>query len=334
MKRIIALLAGFAVVTCILAGCTPDPVQDPEASAPEEITSSASEVVSSEESQSQAVSSQEAPSQTVSSKPVVSQGNPSQFVSSDTTSLVLPDVTDLKDQPHYREELTKRYATYKAKNPKLTNEQIVTRVNIGLDQPYYTGATPTDLSDGVLMVVNKYHYLPENYQPADMELVDKKYWSVGFPVPLYMQKEAKLAFESLCEGGLAEGMTILARSGFRDYAFQKRIYNNYVSMDGREKADTYSARPGYSEHQTGLAMDVCTDTHGYLQFYKTEEAKWVKKNAHTYGFIIRYTEENVSITGYSAEAWHLRYVGVEAATYIHENGITFDEYHARFVAQN
>ena len=121
------------------------------------------------------------------------------------------------------------------------------------------------------------------------------------------------------------GLNLWIASGYRSYATQKRLYNNYVSSDGKEAADTYSARPGYSEHQTGLAFDLNSVEES---FANTDEGKWVKDNCYRYGLIIRYPKGKESITGYIYEPWHLRYVGVKLATKLYNDGdwITLEEY--------
>jgi D-alanyl-D-alanine carboxypeptidase len=112
-------------------------------------------------------------------------------------------------------------------------------------------------------------------------------------------------------------------SGFRSYAYQQNLYNRYVARDGKAEADRYSARPGHSEHQTGLAMDVNSVGQSFAY---TSEGKWLAAHAHEYGFIIRYPKGKEDITGYMYEPWHIRYVGVEIAKEITEAGITFEEY--------
>ena len=121
-------------------------------------------------------------------------------------------------------------------------------------------------------------------------------------------------------------------SPYRSYNRQNVLYNTYVKKDGESKADTYSARPGYSEHQTGLAFDLGTaENHDINEFVESKEFKWMKNNAHKYGFILRYPYGKKYITGYIYEPWHYRYVGIDAATYIYNNNITFEEYYAYFV---
>ena len=113
-----------------------------------------------------------------------------------------------------------------------------------------------------------------------------------------------------------------------DYKYQNTLYNNYVLRDGKEAADSYSARAGYSEHQTGLATDINkVDT----SFEKTEAFKWLINNAYKYGFILRYPKDKEEITGYNYEPWHYRYVGKEAAKTITQENLTFEEYYAYYV---
>ena len=130
-------------------------------------------------------------------------------------------------------------------------------------------------------------------------------------------------FQALSGAAAKEGLSIYLQSGYRSYHDQEIIYDNYVKEDGKEAADTYSARPGYSEHQTGLCIDVNTidDAFGY-----TPEAAWLAEHAHEYGFIIRYPQGKESYTGYKYEPWHIRYVGSKLATKLHKSGQCLEEY--------
>ena len=133
------------------------------------------------------------------------------------------------------------------------------------------------------------------------------------------------AFDKMNADAKSLGLNLWIASGYRSYSKQKTLYNNYVASDGKEAADTYSARPGYSEHQTGLAFDLNSVEDS---FANTDEGKWVKDNCYRYGLIIRYPKGKNKITGYIYEPWHLRYVGVELATKLYNNGdwITLEEY--------
>lgn len=155
-----------------------------------------------------------------------------------------------------------------------------------------------------ILLVNKKYALPSNYNPG----VD----STAYQALLNMQNDAS---------NLGYSLTLV--SGFRSYQTQKTLYNRYVAEDGQALADTYSARPGHSEHQSGLAFDV-----GYIgdDFGETPSGIWLKENCHKYGFIIRYLKGKESITGYKYEPWHIRYVGIDHATNIMKQGITLEEY--------
>ena len=154
-----------------------------------------------------------------------------------------------------------------------------------------------------LMIANKTYALPSTYNPGFNSEVSKN--------ADVMLNAAKL-----------EGLNIYIVSGFRSYSTQSRIYNNYVKNDGKVNADTYSARPGHSEHQTGLAFDVCMDGYACVNsgFDNTPPAKWLAANAYKYGFVLRYPKGKTNETGYMYESWHFRYVGVELATKLYNNG--------------
>lgn len=185
---------------------------------------------------------------------------------------------------------------------------------------FYINTQSADLSLGNLVLVNKTYYLSNDYVPSDLVTIDSVYNS-GYYAQL--RSVAKNAFVELCNGALIDGITIKNKSAYRSYSVQENLYNSYVAKDGVSAADTYSARPGYSEHQTGLALDVNQVSDSFVY---TVEYQWMINNAYKYGFILRYPEGKSSITGYKFEPWHYRYVGVDVATYIQNAGITFDEY--------
>lgn len=157
--------------------------------------------------------------------------------------------------------------------------------------------------DGIL-IANKTYGLPSTYAPG-------------------LDSTTESQFNALSAAAAQEGLNIWLASGYRSYDYQSRIYNNYVSIYGSETADTFSARPGHSEHQTGLAIDVNSIDDS---FAGTPEAIWLENHAHEYGFIIRYPKGKESITGYKYEPWHIRYLGVETATAVYNSGLTLEEY--------
>ena len=228
---------------------------------------------------------------------------------------------------YYKKENKKRYIAYEKENPTLTLEQIITYVNIGLDNPYYTNTKPADSLNTNLLLVNKYNYLTEDYVPSNLENISTTYARSG----MQLVKEAKEAFETLSENAKKEGMNVIAMSSYRSYDYQVNLYNNYVAQDGKEAANKYSARPGYSEHQTGLAVDVYNLDLPYTSFEETEEFTWMQENAYKYGFILRFPKDKVDITGYQYESWHYRYVGKKVAKEIKDNNLTLEEYIAKKV---
>lgn len=135
--------------------------------------------------------------------------------------------------------------------------------------------------------------------------------------------ETVAAFESMQAEAASLGHTLWIASGFRSYATQVKVYNSYASRDGSAAADRYSARPGHSEHQSGLAFDLNTITEA---FGYTPEGQWVAANAHRFGFIVRYPQGKEGVTGYIWEPWHLRYLGVGTATSVYNSGLSLEEY--------
>ena len=160
--------------------------------------------------------------------------------------------------------------------------------------------------DGIL-IANKTYNLPSNYNPGGL------------------LNEFMSNFNNMKNDASKQGVNLWIKSGFRSYATQNSIYNNYVARDGRAAADTYSARPGHSEHQTGLAADINSLDQSWIN---TKEGQWLNNNCSKYGFIIRYPRGKDSITGYIYEPWHIRYVGTNLSSKLYNNGnwITLEEY--------
>lgn len=164
--------------------------------------------------------------------------------------------------------------------------------------------------DGILLV-NKQNPLPKDYAPGE-------------------SGEARAAFEEMREKALEDGIDLVAFSTFRTFERQKELYEGYVAKDGQKAADRYSARPGFSEHQTGLAFDIGEagqqEHWASVTFGDTAGGEWLKENAYQFGFILRYLEGSEEVTGYMHESWHYRYVGEEAAAEIHDQQVTLEEY--------
>lgn len=180
--------------------------------------------------------------------------------------------------------------------------------------------------DDILVLVNKTHPMTKDYAADDLVTVEHCDQDVGNNNTKKMRKIAADAFEELHAGAKEAGYDILMRTGYRSYDYQTTLYNSYVSKHGEKEANTYSAKPGQSEHQTGLCCDVGRKGKGLTTFDGTDEAKWIAENAWKYGFILRFPEGKTDITGYIYESWHIRYVGKEAAKIIYEHGWTLEEY--------
>lgn len=241
---------------------------------------------------------------------------------------VFSSTTSLFKRRYYKEEYQERYETYKEKNPSLEDDKIIIYVNIGLDRPFYTNTQKSPRQNTKEVLVNKYYYLDKDYVPKDLTLIDEKYQSGNRK----MVKEAALKFNEMARSAKESGYNIRAISTYRSFDYQNNLYTRYSQIDGSKKADTYSARPGYSEHQTGLAVDVDNFITNYTNFGSTNEFGWMKNNAYKFGFILRYTKENEFITGYLNEPWHYRYVGVGIATKMKQENISsYEEFYFKYL---
>lgn len=183
-----------------------------------------------------------------------------------------------------------------------------------------------DESETVL--VNKFNSLSEDYIPSDLVTVSVP-TILENPEVNQLREVADHALTSMFATAEEENLFLFARSGFRSYNTQVHLFNGYAEKHGEEAANTYSAKPGFSEHQTGLVMDVTSESVQFQlteQFGDTPEGKWIAEHAHQFGFIIRYPQGKEDITGYIYEPWHLRYVGKDVATAIYESKLTYEEF--------
>ncbi|MBQ6354721.1 MAG: M15 family metallopeptidase [Lachnospiraceae bacterium] len=184
----------------------------------------------------------------------------------------------------------------------------------------------TEDTGDILMIVNKEYGLSEEYKPNDLTKVEHCDFSVGSDECHQLKKEPAEAIEEMFAAAREDGYEIIMRTGYRSYGYQAALYESYKEQDGEEAADKYSARPGSSEHQSGLCCDVGIEGKDLNAFEGTDEAKWIADNYWKYGFVVRYPQDKEDITGYMYEAWHIRYVGKEAAKYMHEKNLTLEEY--------
>jgi len=183
----------------------------------------------------------------------------------------------------------------------------------------------------LLILINRTNTLPSDYKPKDLVRPNVSFDTNGDLEKHYLRIPAAHALEELFASAAKNCLHLFAISGYRSYERQKEIYENNLKTKGFEHTNKYSAKPGQSEHQTGLAMDISTALINYdltSAFAETMEGKWIAANCHHYGFILRYPQDKTSITGYAYEPWHLRYVGHNAAIKITDNHLTLEEYHA------
>ena len=235
-------------------------------------------------------------------------------------------IPKLIEEKYFMEKNLEKYINYFDKESDLT--KIVAIINVGLDKDFYSETRKTDISKNELMLTNKYNYLDETYDGATMDSVGVKY-SYGSNQKLV--SEAFEAFKKMFNDAKEENLTLIINSSYRSYSDQETLYERYKRNKGEEYADSIAARPGYSEHQTGYAVDIITYGANADTFENTDEYRWLQENAYKYGYILRYPKDKEYITGYEYESWHFRYVGLKAAKYIQENNITFDEYYAYFI---
>ncbi len=232
----------------------------------------------------------------------------------------------LMHESYYIHAYLDRYLRYSNIHSAKDMKAVIIDVNSNLDYAFYTQDYTVDLEKQYLILVNKYYKLTSDYVPSNLVTIEAKYGRT-----LLLEGTVYEQYKLMWNAANEEGLSLYIRSPYRSYATQQRLYNDYVAQDGKEAADTYSARPGYSEHQTGLAFDVTSPTTNFDTFSNSREFKWLLEHAHEYGFILRYPEGKEKITGYIYEPWHYRYVGKEAATIIHETGMTLEEYYAYYV---
>ncbi len=236
-------------------------------------------------------------------------------------------IIDIMNSKYYLSKNLDAYLDYKAENDDKKIDDVIAIINVGADKEWYEKPKETDTSKGVLMLVNKFNYLTEDYEVDDLMDMSILYAFNGKQI----KEEVYNAFKKMAIDAAEEKLKLVANSAYRTYAYQKSIYTSYKNSKGTEYADSYAARAGHSEHQTGLSIDISTLTSTADNFAETEEFTWLINNAYKYGFILRYPEGKEYLTGYNYESWHYRYVGKEVAQKIHDEDITFDEYYAYYI---
>lgn len=182
----------------------------------------------------------------------------------------------------------------------------------------------------ITVLVNKEYSLPSSYVPKELVVPNVKFLGPDEDNKRYMRKKAAQALEQMFDDACKDDKILYGVSAYRSYARQADIYSKNIRQRGSYATNKVSAIPGHSEHQTGLAIDIsCKMLNGALseRFANTSEGRWVEDNCYRYGFIIRYPKDKEKVTGYTYEPWHIRYVGIPVATYLHDNNLTLEEYY-------
>ena len=240
-------------------------------------------------------------------------------------------IISLLEQKYFLEKNLEDYQEYIRKNNEDDYAKVISIVNVHANHKWYQLDLNTQEDLGMLMNVNKFYTLSETYVPENLRNIELSY-AYGEEGENKLIDYAYDKFLELWQAANEQGFYLMVTSSYRDYQGQKEIYDYRVSTQGERKADETAARPGHSEHQTGLVIDMTSKTEPLADSFSNSEAyKWLKENAYKYGFIERYPEGKTYLTGYSPESWHWRYVGEEAAKLIHDEDITFDEYYAFYI---
>ena len=217
-----------------------------------------------------------------------------------------------------------RYVAYHNRNQNMTYDNTVLNVNMNLDYDFYTNVNTLHNYLDITTLVNKYNKLPDNYEIDDLVVLDNEYSNRGEKVRKVIYNDLKKMFDDAKK----DNINLNVISGFRTYEKQDTLFNNSIKKNGIDHALIYSAKPGYSEHQLGLAIDINSVEEN---FKNTNEYKWLKNNSYKYGFIERYPENKEYITGFGYEPWHYRYLGVDITTRIFTENITYEEYVVKFL---
>ncbi len=239
-------------------------------------------------------------------------------------------IFEIIDSKYFIKNKYELYYNY-IKEERVSVSEAITIINTNTDTRYYEIIFDSNINLNEKILVNKYYTLPSDYVPENLVEISTKH-SWGEKGTQKATSETYDAFISMAYDAEMQDITLMINSSYRSYASQETVYNNYKDTRGERYADEIAARAGHSEHQTGLALDIfSTETSNQADFQNSKAYTYLKENAHKFGFILRYPEDKVSITGYAFESWHYRYVGIDIAKYIYENNITYDEYYSFYI---
>jgi len=239
------------------------------------------------------------------------------------------NIYKLMKEKHYLNENLDNYLVYLNENANSPLADVIAIVNVKANNTWYDEDIIKDTNNTKkeLILINKFYKLNQDTTFDDLKNVSLTYSYSG-------NKLREIALEKYIEmynAAKNEGLSLIIAASYRSYTQQENLYNNSVNYGGNDYADRVSARPGHSDHQSGLAVDLTKYNSLLKDFEATNEFTWLQANAYKYGFILRYPKDKKYLTGFDYEPWHYRYVGLEAAETIHNENITFDEYYAYYI---
>lgn len=235
---------------------------------------------------------------------------------------------DIVSQRYFLTKNFDKYLDYYKRHQSYNMETIIAIVNVHANEGWYNVTYNTDTSLNELMLVNKFYMLDQEYKRDDLVKIPLQVaYADNYVSSTVLEQFVKMHDDIKNE----LGVNLMVNSSYRSYQDQADLYENF-KYRGQSYADSYAARPGFSEHQTGLAIDITSLEHkGQSAFSESEEYQWLKDNCWKYGFILRYPKDKEIITGYSNESWHFRYVGEKVAKKMKDEDLTFDEYYAFYI---
>ncbi len=238
-------------------------------------------------------------------------------------------IDEVLNQKYFLKKHLFDYIEYYSNNTDKSFYDVIAIINVGSDKPWYQGSVEADTTKGEMILANKFHLLNNDYDAGEIKSFSATY-AYG---TVKASKVVYDAFIKMANEAKKDGVTLVLSSGYREHSYQEKLYNDMIKSKGQEYADKYAAKPGASEHETGLALDILSTGKGAYtnNFHETEAYAWLCDHAHEYGFILRYPEGKEYLTGYNPESWHYRYLGVELATKVKNEGITYDEYYAYYL---
>jgi LAS superfamily LD-carboxypeptidase LdcB len=239
------------------------------------------------------------------------------------------NIYKLMKEKYYLNKNLDNYLAYLELNANSLLSDVIATVNVKADKAWYDEDTikETDISKDELILINKFYKLNKDVTFDDLKSVSLTYSYSG-------NKLRKVALDKYIEmynAAKNEGLSLIITGSYRSYEYQESLYNSNLSYGGKKYADKVGARPGHSDHQSGLSLDITKYGSLLKDFEATPEFTWLQANAYKYGFILRYPKDKNNLTGFDYEPWHYRYVGVDVATKIYNENITFDEYYAYYI---